>query len=444
MKETQNEYKVLIDMIADLEEQSKTYEDLLKSEIESLGYDTLIIRYISLKFKKEDIAYMDDEDLKKIYDKFHKGDEEEFDPEAIKDIIKKIFEIVDIRNEAASLRNEANNAIEEYTKYITSPEYIQKKKERLEHLKEMAEKETDEVEKKKVMKLIETLEATSTLSFLFTRLDKIGDKECESVINTYFDNNRSKYVIDRYVSKCKRLGFNPDIYKYFFNIEEKFLDEKYHVFNNLFLYYAMRFIAYADIDNSGEKMYCHALINNMTNLLYHKFPTQQDEDAFKALIGKLLDKFEYARDYFDKNNITHPNHPRRIEKDKEQEQELVKVLKVTITSRAKELNVETPDTDGKTVQELRDILKELDAVEDEQLKDSIPDIDISNKSEVIDSEAVIIDDKDNSDVDSPDSNVSVDVRVVTTDNTGTEVIDSKVYNVTGIADDDNCDDGSPL
>ena len=429
MSANQNEYKALLDLIKDLEEQSKTYEELLKSEIESLDYDTAIVKYINVSFSKDD--EFDDENLKKIHEKFYKGEDTEFNPEDVKGIIRRVHEIADIRAEAAALRADANKAIEEYTNYITSPEYIEKKKKRLAELKEMAEKETNEVEKKKVQKLIDSMEATYTLSFLFTRFDKIGKDECESVIKTYFDNARSRYVIDRYISKCKGLGFNPDIYKYFFNIEEKFLDEKYHIFNNLFLYYAMRFIAYSDVNNQNEKMYCHALINNMTNLLYHKFPTQDDEDTFKALIMKVLDNFEYARDYFDKNNITHPKHPSRIERDKEQEKEFMEVLKFNITERCKELDVETPDTQGKTIEELRKILEDLDNEEEEQIKIMIPDIEVihnENTEDVIDSEAVVTDVEETEEVEEAD-------EVESTEESEPE---------DEVADEDNSDDGSPV
>lgn len=157
------------------------------------------------------------------------------------------------------------------------------------------------------------------MNFLFDRINKLGKKEINNILDVFFSNSRSILVIDKFKKKIKRLEFNPDIYKMFFNIEEKFLPEEYHDFNNLFLFHVMRFVSYADMDNKTDRLYVSSILSKLYNLLYHKFGSKEMEDEFIDLIKRFDDLFEDARDSFVEKNVTSPKHPERIKKEEEME-----------------------------------------------------------------------------------------------------------------------------
>lgn len=356
-----NDYQVMLDMIKELEEQSTYYTDLLKTDLTDGGYNVKLIDFIFQKYAdKKDELLADDELLKQISTKFYTG-EDEFTLEDFKYNITKIYDVISIKEETNKLRNDADVVINDYVNYLTSPEYQEKKKKRIIDMKEKAEAETNDVAKKKILRLVDAMESTMSLSFLFTRLNLLGEKEKDNILKTFFDDKRSGYVIEKYKGKSSKVGFNPDVYKYFFNLEEKFLDEEYHVYNNLYLFFVMRYIAYADAYNKEDRMYCQSIFNNMANLIYHKFTTEDDENNFKNVMCAFLDYFKDDYEYFEKYNFTHPKHPRRIEKDKEHEKEIHNILITNIKKLTHDLNIEERSyLDELSNDELRILFNQLD------------------------------------------------------------------------------------
>lgn len=388
-KSKNTDYRVMLDMISDLEEQTEYYSDMIRDQLISEEYDEKLITFISLKYPdKKDELMNDDELLKKISDKFYTGNDE-YNESVFKSIIRSIYELIAIKEESNTLRTDADKVINDYVNYLTSPEYQEKKKQRIIDLKNKAEAETNEVEKEKVMKLVRAMESTMTLSFLFTRLEKLGKDEKDNIINAFFNDKRSSYIINRYKVNAKKVGFNPEVYKYFFNLEEKFLEEDYHVYNNLFLFFNMRYIAYIDVYNKEERMYAQSLFNNMANLIYHKFPYDDDENNFKNVIYNFLDYFKDDYKYFEDNNFTHPKHPRRIEKDKEHNKEIHDMLVFNINKLSDDLNIEKIDIDDKSNDELREIYEKLNKDKEEQdlkLDDEVvetDDVDEKIKNKII-------------------------------------------------------------
>lgn len=356
-----NDYQVMLDMIKELEEQSTYYTDLLKTDLTDEGYNVQLIDFIFQRYAdKKDELLADDELLKQISTKFYTG-EDEFTLGDFKYNITKIYDVISIKEETNKLRNDADVVINDYVNYLTSPEYQEKKKKRIIDMKEKAEAETDDVAKKKILRLVDAMESTMSLSFLFTRLNLLGEKEKDNILKTFFDDKRSGYVIEKYKGKASKVGFNPNVYKYFFNLEEKFLDEEYHVYNNLYLFFVMRYIAYADAYNKEDRMYCQSIFNNMANLIYHKFTTEDDENNFKNVMCAFLDYFKDDYEYFEKYNFTHPKHPRRIEKDKEHEKEIHNILITNIKKLTDDLNIEErSDLDELSNDELRILFNQLD------------------------------------------------------------------------------------
>lgn len=425
-KSKNTDYRVMLDMISDLEEQTEYYSDMIRDQLISEEYDEKLITFISLKYPdKKDELMNDDELLKKISDKFYTGNDE-YNESVFKSIIRSIYELIAIKEESNTLRTDADKVINDYVNYLTSPEYQEKKKQRIIDLKNKAEAETNEVEKEKVMKLVRAMESTMTLSFLFTRLEKLGKDEKDNIINAFFNDKRSSYIINRYKVNAKKVGFNPEVYKYFFNLEEKFLEEDYHVYNNLFLFFNMRYIAYIDVYNKEERMYAQSLFNNMANLIYHKFPSDDDENNFKNVIYNFLDYFKDDYKYFEDNNFTHPKHPRRIEKDKEHNKEIHDMLVFNINKLSDDLNIEKIDIDDKSNDELREIYEKLNKDKEEQdlkLDDEVVETDES----IVESEYAEVNDTETIDETPVETSENTDEKEESTDDVD-EKIKNKIIN----------------
>lgn len=425
-KSKNTDYRVMLDMISDLEEQTEYYSDMIRDQLISEEYDEKLITFISLKYPdKKDELMNDDELLKKISDKFYTGNDE-YNESVFKSIVRSIYELIAIKEESNTLRTDADKVINDYVNYLTSPEYQEKKKQRIIDLKNKAEAETNEVEKEKVMKLVRAMESTMTLSFLFTRLEKLGKDEKDNIINAFFNDKRSSYIINRYKVNAKKVGFNPEVYKYFFNLEEKFLEEDYHVYNNLFLFFNMRYIAYIDVYNKEERMYAQSLFNNMANLIYHKFPSDDDENNFKNVIYNFLDYFKDDYKYFEDNNFTHPKHPRRIEKDKEHNKEIHDMLVFNINKLSDDLNIEKIDIDDKSNDELREIYEKLNKDKEEQdlkLDDEVVETDES----IVESEYAEVNETETIDETSVETSENTDEKEESTDDVD-EKIKNKIIN----------------
>ena len=108
-----------------------------------------------------------------------------------------------------------------------------------------------------------------------------------------------------------KFGFDVNLYKYFFNLEENFLAKKYHAFNNLFLFCYMRYVAYADPYDKKDKLFVQSITSALANMIYHKFNSTTEEQRFIHTIEKLEDYFMDKYDYFMENNTTRPGHPVR-------------------------------------------------------------------------------------------------------------------------------------
>ena len=83
----------------------------------------------------------------------------------------------------------------------------------------------------------------------------------------------------------------------------------------------MRMVAYADANNKTEKLFVQSLTSTMANLVYHRFEEKINEDEFITIVERLLDNFAEYKDFFEKYNAMHPNHPKRIEATKKREKE---------------------------------------------------------------------------------------------------------------------------
>ena len=371
-------FKQEMDTVRNMIKEMDDYLSILTEQVDFsindiYGFDLRIKDYLSTKTKEDieniteesqlyidvispDNNYVDADNLKEMQSSDSKFKDEPFIKyltEILLDIKKSLDELEDMKKKKDELVAESESMTDKYIDYLRSDEYKETRKKMIENLKKSLETEEDTHKKGKMVKMIQAMEDRDTLNFLFARINKYGDKEVNTIKNIFFDNNLSRLVMEKFNNKFPKYGYDENVYKMFFNIEEKFLPEEYHDLNNIFLFHVMRFISFTDINDKVSKFHISAILTKLCNLLYHKFSTQEEEDDFVNIIKSFDDRFMEYKDEFTEKNITSPKHPRRIEKDKEYDE---KLRALTIASLQNE-GIE-PDTNLST-EELKNMLRDV-------------------------------------------------------------------------------------
>ena len=313
------DYSIIRDMIKEMDEWNKMLKDETHSILKNQYGLTNFAIFDIIPYTDEKIESMTFDEIKDFIEKHRDQNVTHiFDIESLEDGIKTMKEIKELQmnlysaeQEASKLKEQSQDILNDYFEYLSSPEVIAARRNRLEKMKELADAETDTLKKNEMLRMINSMEQADTMEFIFKRFYDDVVKESESVMRSFFDEQRGKYIIDRYKKRITKFGFNVDLYKYFFNIEETFMDEKYHAFNNLFLFYYMRFIGYANPDNKTDKLYVQSITSALANMIYHKFNSTIEEQKFINIIEKFENYFMDKYDYFMENNTTRPGHPVR-------------------------------------------------------------------------------------------------------------------------------------
>ena len=191
-----------------------------------------------------------------------------------------------IEQEYRDIVTDSKDILNEYFNCINSNRVTDSIKKRLELMKSANELEVSDDIKVKNEKLIKTLETTLDLSFMDSVIIDI-----DKIVDQFFKNNLSAYIVKKFKSKIKKYGYNDEIYRYFFDIEENFLEEKYHPFNNLFLFIYMKYVGYSDPYNDTDGMYVRSITGSLANLIYHRFETTEAEKNFIDFLSAFLDRF---------------------------------------------------------------------------------------------------------------------------------------------------------
>lgn len=338
------DYKVIIDMTREMEEQYKMFKDLVVTSIhDNYGVEEDILEAL-IPYTKEYVSEMDIDIIRNFINKYSAtdtpatqvivsnaiADEEgpdfnktdvEIIREAFINIKEQSIQLFTMKSEVEGIRNDSQSILKEYIEYASSEKVRVKRAERLESMKAAAAKMDDGPEKRSAERMIKVMESTQTLSFIFSRFNEMGDKEVKSIVDSFFSTRKGAYIVNRFKKAITKFGFGDSLFKYFFNLEENFLDEKYTPFNNLFLFIYMRFVGHADPYNNSDKMYVQALTSSMANLVYHRFEASTLENSFIDTVKAVLDKFMDYREKFVNENTTQPNHPQRVAADNRRNQE---------------------------------------------------------------------------------------------------------------------------
>ena len=313
------DYSVIRDMMKEMDDWNKMLKDETHSILKnSYGLTNFAVLGI-IPYTDEKIEAMTLEEINAFIEKYKDHSVTHISPiETVEDGIKVMKEVKELQmnlysaeEEASKLKEQSQDILNDYFEYLSSPEVAEARKKRLEKMRELAEVETDEYKKYQMKKMIDSMEKSDNMDFIFKRFYDDATRESRIVMEQFFDDKRGSYIIDRYKRRITKFGFDVNLYKYFFNLEENFLDEKYHAFNNLFLFHYMRFIAYADPYDKTDKLFVQSITSALANMVYHKFNSKMEEQKFIHIIEKFDDYFMDKYDYFMENNTTRPGHPVR-------------------------------------------------------------------------------------------------------------------------------------
>lgn len=351
-------YKIMVDMINSMKENIDTLKKNMTTRLENDYHLKDDIVDASLPYMEEDIPNMEESELKEIFEKYSIGDHYK---DATKDEMIDTFKIVknmsllllSSQKEFNDIKNQSTEIMDEYLNFMSSEKVKIAREERLSKMKDLLEKEENEFEKKKIQKMINLTESSKTFDFVHDRFNKYGDKEVDNIIDAYLNERKGELIIKKYSNKIKQFGYNPEIYRHFFNIEETFLPEEYWDYNNLFLFFYMRMVAYSDPYNDADKIYVRALTGAIAELFYHKM-SPDDEKKFIDVVKSVDDHFDKKKNVLAENNTTSPNHPVRQEAKKSIEERRLIALK----KKLKDLKYPVPISKDITVDELQEIFDE--------------------------------------------------------------------------------------
>lgn len=370
-------YKMLLNMIKQMNEQYEFYKKHVYDHLKNDYSLQPSILDVMIAYSDEEIDNLPFSTALKLEEKYSINktvgvtvEETEEEIKRMRDMYKDIknlsLSLIKTKQESESIKAEAQEALDEYFKALESPEMIQKKREKLQKMKELVDEEQDISKKIEMKNKIKIIEESDNFSFLFKKFtDTKGAKFIKSIYEAFFIKERGNYIMDRFARRIGKFGFDEKLYKYFFNLEEKFLPEEYHPFNNLFLFVYMKYVAYADPYNNADSVYVQALTSSIANLVYHRYASNEKEKEFIEIIKRVDDYFMEYLDKFVSENTTHPKHPLRIKMDVDYE---VK-RKTFLIEKMKDLKIENID-ESLSANELQEYMnKEIERMIEENKKE---------------------------------------------------------------------------
>lgn len=361
-----NDYKIIRDSIKDAEKAYNSIKDgLRKAVVQRFGLNHDIIETI-IQFTKEELESKDIGELRDFLSSYAITKGKTFSDEEVRSILKDIKMISDTvwtaKTELENLKKDATEIVKEFMNYGSSDKEKNRVKSTIEALKAAESLEVDLESKRDLQKRIFILENCLSLDFVTERLRDLGKKEIDSINEGFFKMNRGSYTIDRFKQKIIKLGFTESLYYNYFNLEETFLPEEYHVFNNLFLFIYMRMVAYADVHDERDMAWMKYLTGNFSCLFYHKFKEEEEEKHFLEVIMKTLDYFNDYREMYQKDNSTAPGNPTRVEMEKKRSEKEREVL----IKKLEEYNITDYNPDASNKELRKYLLEKIDSLVEEQ------------------------------------------------------------------------------
>lgn len=176
--------------------------------------------------------------------------------------------------------------------YIRLIDYEEEKE--INKLKEIVEKETDDIKKEKMMKSIDNYYYTRNLDFLS---EPLHNKTIERIQSIMKDEAKIEYWLEKGRDKLKQLNISEAFILQISNFEKRFLDQKYHKMNNLFLMFFISFICNTDIHDQRniERSQCVSMVLMLDKLIKNILTPEIKERVLfniQNLEDQFLDKVE--------------------------------------------------------------------------------------------------------------------------------------------------------
>lgn len=257
----------------------------------------------------------------------------EFAIDILLKVREKMSNIIDAEENIKVLEDERLDISRSFTAALKSPEYREARIAQIQKLRDHLDEEEDPKKRKELSDKLDQIEISQNFTFLNERLHSVGKKEVQSIISGFFEMTKGTYTMKRYYTNLKRMEISPDIHRMFFSLEEKFLPESYHVYNDLFLYHVIRWISYMDVDDAKDYLYMSSIIGALKDLV----TGDATDEEKQTLLGVIKDFYSFIDNeekhkYFEERNISYKNHPERILAEKRAEQQ--RKLKIENTLRA--------------------------------------------------------------------------------------------------------------
>jgi hypothetical protein len=164
-------------------------------------------------------------------------------------------------------------------------EYLEfREKENFDLLQKELDNESDETRRNKLEKEINNYNYRKYLSFLAEPLEKV---QVDRLISTFSSEKKVEYLIEKGINKLTAMGISTKFILEISQFEKRFLPEKYHVQNNIFLLYFLQLLVYSsDVYNKEDEIRkrCICIVYGLDSLITKRWP----EEVHNKIINNMI------------------------------------------------------------------------------------------------------------------------------------------------------------
>jgi hypothetical protein len=180
--------------------------------------------------------------------------------------------------------NDYNKVHNLYEKFLEESEEYN-----IELLRQKALEETDEVKKAAALDSERQYYRKKYLDFF---ADKLDDKSIDRLVRSFYDVDKVKYLVEKAATKLDKMGISKMFIMQISGFEKRFLPEKYHGQNNLFLLYFLDMCAFTklNVDNNDKIFKIKCITLAMNKFIRNSMNESQRERTLDNIIA-LEDQF---------------------------------------------------------------------------------------------------------------------------------------------------------
>lgn len=276
--------------------------EVTKKYITDEEFEKIMIERMK-QLSEDDIKNMSLDDLKKLnyIDENNKLiNEPNMEDDVLKEYLRDVFiymksaqtfddDISELLSEYDKIQNEMNEMVEKEVEEKGNGDLITYLRNLIFKMKKIAEEKNSKQGIDKYTSMSIGFEDSFTLNRLITLYENIG------VGNTKIESEKKAgYIYDKYKNKMRELDLKNDLI-YISDLEKKYLPEKYHDRNNLFVFICMKYISKLSltkgINKYDEGLFASQITSNLF-LLYKNKLKDIDKEILLNNIMRLLDLFE--------------------------------------------------------------------------------------------------------------------------------------------------------